>query len=1111
MNDMDGRLIAHYRLDQLIGDGGMGTVYKAYDLNLERVVAIKVMHAHFARQPEFRARLTQEAKTAAQLDHPNIIRILDFGQYEDGLFIAMEYISGGNLRDHLKRLQENNKYLPLDQSLQIGLQIAEALDFAHRQGVIHRDVKPGNIILKQLSREEEPGFHPFRAVLTDFGLVKLLEGNSITRSGATLGTPTYMSPEQCEGLSLDGRSDLYSLGIVLYELVTNKLPFEFKSLSEAMACHLRGEMPPPAKDVRPDLPALVDALLGRALAKDPEHRFSSGRVMANTLRAAMFSLEDLPTQVMARETTPASAAMDPNRFLEGYRLRITTPGHEESFANLNRETITIGRNADNDIVLPAEGVSRYHARLQVAEVGWNLIDLGGINGTWINDRRLRADEAELLEPGSKIELGPYLMTFEGPPPTESGGNLAGAAVAAAALDPTPVTTPVAATLPIEMFLTRDLVSVEPGRQGELKVEVVNRGDLDDRVRLRVQGLPADWVSLPDTFVPVLAAESITIPLIILPPRRSTTPAGRQRFRIELVSQHHQSKTIAKNATLTVGTFEAFEVGAEPREVRLPGVVRASLRNTGNQLIELSVIGRDATGQIQFRGERGRIALKPGQAATVDIELESRQQNWFGGYETYGYELEVVSRSGARQKVMGRAQSSSVLPIGIAYIALFLVVFLCTIFALVWLVGGGRLGSVLPSTPSGPEGADALTATAGFATGTAFIGAATSQAATEAALTAAAIGDRDQDGLSDAQEEIVGTDPDNPDTDGDSLLDGEEVLTWGTNPLNRDTDADILIDGDEVRTYGTNPTNPDTDGDTFTDGVEIANGWDPLDPLSPLPTPTATVAGPTSTFTPVPPTTESTATFTPSPTDTIEPSVTPSATNTAEPIPTETPTPTIAPSDTPTLTPTLSPTETPTETPTPEGPPVAKPILSCTSSPPTINGVIEPAEWSGGPLFTFEPDGDLARQVIVYFVRDASNFYLAFNINDPTFELSDSLKVYFDANNNAGDPDTPDRFFQIARDSTATVRAGKGTNADADDWDATYTSDKWTTVVGEPGGDQWVVEMQIDIANEMPLLVDGSPFGNMILVLYGGSQGAWPDGAISNDLGTWQEFANTVCP
>ncbi len=138
-------------------------------------------------QEEFRARLVQEARTSAQLDHPSIVRVYDFGDSESGLFIAMEYVEGGSLRDHLRRLQRLQKYLPLIQCLQIGIQIAEALDYAHIRKIIHRDVKPGNIILKRLSRPDEAGMQPFRALLTDFGLVKLQEGASPHKAAVQRG------------------------------------------------------------------------------------------------------------------------------------------------------------------------------------------------------------------------------------------------------------------------------------------------------------------------------------------------------------------------------------------------------------------------------------------------------------------------------------------------------------------------------------------------------------------------------------------------------------------------------------------------------------------------------------------------------------------------------------------------------------------------------------------------------------------------------------------------------------------------------------------------------------------------------------------------------------
>ncbi len=1096
MTDLEGQVIAHYRLDTLIGDGGMGTVYKAYDLNLERTVAVKVMHPHYARQEEFRARLTQEAKIAAGLDQPSIVRIFDFGHYDKGLFIAMEYVSGGNLRAHLQRLQSKQRYLPLKQSLQIGVQIAEALFYAHGEGVIHRDVKPSNIILKPLSRPDSYEQQPFRAILTDFGLVKLLEGDSMTQSGTTLGTPTYMSPEQCEGLMLDGRSDLYSLGVVLYELVTNRLPFQFKSLSEAMATHLRGEMPSAASAVRPSLPPMIDNVLARALTKNVEDRYSSGEEMAESLRAAMYALEGAHTQVVSKSATAGAIAAAGLSLTQGYRLRIETPGREPSFARLSREILMIGRNADNDIVLPSEGVSRHHARLETQTGGWTVIDLGGINGTWLGEERLLPNQSVAFKAGLPLSIGPYKLFLESTSETASFvGPVAESKTPVQELDPLATVAAagiIAAAIeaedpPLAIFLGRESITVEPGQRAEFRVEVVNQGEKPDNVAIRVHGLPPSWIILPPGFTQVPAGGSSSIPIQIQPPRQTETPAGRQRFRVELRSQLYPNLRVAENATLSLGMFQAFDVSMSPQQLRLPGIVRVTIKNTGNTVTEYSVVGRDEGNRISYSGERGRIALHPGQSAAVDMRLETRNRGWFGESERIQFAIEVASDSGGRQLVRGSGTGSPLLPVGILYAALFAIVFAC-VFAGLFLVFRQDRQPPPPATQPGLVGAEG-TATSESATGTVSAMTATSAAATAAAATAQVEGDRDGDGLSDAQEEVVGTDPDNPDTDADGLLDGEEVLTWGTDPLNRDTDGDILLDGDEVHTYGTSPTNPDTDGDGIPDGVEIAMGTDPLNPLDPPPTATITVAPPTGTVTPLPNTAAPTLTLTPTPTETSTP--------------TPTDTPTLTP--TPTISATLKPASTPTSTSAPS------PAFACTNDPPTLDGIFEVAEWGSTPIVEFLPEGDPGRRVQGYMLWADDRLYLSYIINDPTQNnLTDSLKLYFDANNNAGDPDLADRFFQIARDGTLTVRTGIGTNVDSLDWDSNYESEYWNAVVGEPVANQWIVEMMIDTPNEMPDLLSGQPFGHMILVQYTGSQGVWPKGAISNNAGTWQSVTNINC-
>lgn len=863
-NSLIGQTINNrYRLDAIIGDGGMGTAFRAFDHNLERMVAIKIMHGHFARQEEFRRRLVQEAQTAARLDHPSIVKIYDFGESDLGLFIAMEYVEGGSLRDHLQRLQRLNRFLPFSQSLQIAIQIADALDYAHRQGVIHRDVKPGNILLKRLSQPDEPGEQPFRALLTDFGLVKLQEGSPMTQSGATVGTPTYMSPEQCEGKPLDGRSDLYSLGVVLYELVTNRLPFSFQTLGDAISAHRRGVQPAPAREYRSDAPPLIDSLLMRALAKSPDNRFESGREMSSALRSALVSMEGAPTRVMTRqELSILDRVEDPP---PGFDLEIDTPGRSSSVVPLTQSVITLGRNADNDVVLPAEGVSRHHARLQATPLGWEITDLGGINGTWIDDRRLRPEEPTPLGVGTTVRIGPYALTLRGPEipmserPSRLAATLPGATTPGLERSgnaPSGERTVVAAAAPLAMYTAQERISVDPGQQATIKVEVANRGEIDDRVTLRVLGIPTNWIVSRQEFVPLAASTTRALSVVIRPPRHRSTPTGRQRVRLQLVSQRYPDSNVATNVDLVLGNFAAFAASLEPAQVRLPGMVNVEVQNTGNAPLYFSVVARDREDALSFSGERGRILLQPDQVANVELAIEPRERSWLGASEIYPYQVDVVSRQGGRQTLTAEASTGGIIPLWLFYALIFLLTIACAFAAIAAVINRDRLfgpdaTATLPVVViDGTQTALAETATAEAPavapTLTAL--AATETAATAAAATADAQGDPDQDGLSTAQEQIIGTDPFNPDTDDDGLNDGQEVLIYGTNPLDPDTDNDQLSDGEEVLVWGSDPLNPDTNGNGILDGVEVALGRDPAATLTPTTQPTGT---PPPTGTPVP--------------------------------------------------------------------------------------------------------------------------------------------------------------------------------------------------------------------------------------------------------------------
>jgi serine/threonine protein kinase len=266
-----GQQLGQYEITALLGKGGMATVYRARQVSINRDVAIKVIRPDLAETSEFLNRFRREAQLVAQLSHPFILKVFDYGEHDDNFYLIMELLPGGSLADVLLR-----ETLPLPSVNRVLEQVSSALDYAHQKGIIHRDLKPQNVLLDGQGN----------ALLTDFGVAKILsDSNAMTRTGLAMGTPAYMAPEQWQAMPLDARTDVYALGIMTYEMLCGTLPFKADTPYSMMHMHIN-EMPQPIRTLRADLPAGLERVIRTAISKDAKQRYASAGEFATAFKSA---------------------------------------------------------------------------------------------------------------------------------------------------------------------------------------------------------------------------------------------------------------------------------------------------------------------------------------------------------------------------------------------------------------------------------------------------------------------------------------------------------------------------------------------------------------------------------------------------------------------------------------------------------------------------------------------------------------------------------------------------------------------------------------------------------------------------------------------------------
>lgn len=401
-----GQTIGKYKIIKALGRGGMAEVYQAYQENLDRIVAIKIMHAFLATEQDFLKRFQREAKAMAALRHPNIVSIHDFDVYGNNVYyLVMEYVGGGSLKARLQELSERQERLPLAHSVKIALELTNALAYAHSRGMVHRDIKPANIML------DESG----RAILTDFGIVKLMGGQSMqyTATGALIGTPAYMSPEQALGQAGDERCDLYSLGVLLFQMTTGQLPYAADTPLAVVMKHVNDPTPLPVS-FNPEVPTSLQEIILKAMAKDPDDRYQTADEMAEGLRNVDLTGAAVKVAPTPPETTVAATPDDVTATLPEKTAVLSTAASTTAVMDAVTDTDEQTAEAMEPTVVQAPLSGKKRVRWLVA--GAVLLLLIAAAG-WL----VLADREPEPEPTAAV-IAAVPTETEPPPPTNTPTN-----------------------------------------------------------------------------------------------------------------------------------------------------------------------------------------------------------------------------------------------------------------------------------------------------------------------------------------------------------------------------------------------------------------------------------------------------------------------------------------------------------------------------------------------------------------------------------------------------------------------------------------------------------------------------------------------------------------
>ena len=876
-----GQKLGAYRLTKMVGQGPQSSVYEAWDTKSNRPIALKVLHPNLAVQDPLRRRFIDEARVLSSLEHPNIVKVFTFETADGYVFMVMELIMGGTIRSYMRKMRTAERPIGFQDVMQIARQMADALHYAHQQGLLHRDIRPDNIVLRETIEEAEAKKKPITPVLTDFGLAKASEqgeGFATDQQGVAF---QYLSPEEAQGLRADARSDIYELGTLMYELVTGQTPFQPQSMAEAIRMYSREAITRPS-DLRMDMPLDLERVISRALEREATNRYQTAAEMSRALQTLISSykapshiIEDLQapseedlldTVIMESPLSDAMPLYTPQPVTDeqvGFeRLVIMSNNFPLRVIPMNKNLITLGRSEDQTVRLEGKSISRRHARIERGFGSqFRIIDVGSINGTYVGAQKLTSNVAEILTPDKTVRLGEYWIKIEPaamrrtekpriPPGLGFPSSSGGAALAQLRFAPTitnlddrdagaqegmeqyqvvrtgvkKIELPAPDHDKVGYKVINPIVTVAPGSSMTMTMEIQNLHNLVDHFVVQLDGLPHTWYTIQQAPIYLMPNNRETASITFHPPLDSKSSEGGHYFEVRVVTRAQAIKSVAVQCLLNILPFKNFITSLEPRRADTRVRPELMIRNTGNTFAVYTVQTRDREQGIIYELPGKQFSIAPGQEEFMSMRLRPRSRPFVGTERSIPFEV-IVSADDERlppQTLSGELAIRARFPVWLVGL-LPLLCIICLLLSLLL----GYSGYSLYTTNI----ANTATAAANFQTAT-LIAQVTALPVT---ATAIAESDPDGDGLSNIREKEIGSDPNKADTDEDGLNDGDEVRIWNTIPMNRDTDGDGWTDGEEVNVRGTNPLVADTDGDTIPDPIDNDPLAQPTATITPFPT------------------------------------------------------------------------------------------------------------------------------------------------------------------------------------------------------------------------------------------------------------------------------------